>query len=308
LTSHNLTSKDLYLPGRSDDYVNRGLAQLFVRFYVDTWGRTITNFGAAIHYLQRVLDDSLNRANKVAKRGSIKDDRFLTKFKKDMIIQLADEYRSEIHDLHASLCTQIPRSKELALVDANYDPTVLLNLSALAKSNVVTGYTHSGQVGHCGSEGRALMMHHGFISEMQYMGDGETVDNFIHNYGKTNRVGRLELKSFCNHRNPRMDTSAHLGMNLLLHFCVLSAPFPDFLNGEDYTKRPVFRSTPSYHNSNWNALFKVVGINCDKVTHQQRQKLQQKLADACLDLMHLERFIRYASNGQKQMCTMLQSR
>ena len=66
---------------------------MFVRLYVDTRGRTITNFGAAIHYLQRVLDDSLNRANKVAKRGSIKDDRFLTKFKKDMLIQLADEYR-----------------------------------------------------------------------------------------------------------------------------------------------------------------------------------------------------------------------
>jgi predicted mannosyl-3-phosphoglycerate phosphatase (HAD superfamily) len=37
------------------------------------------------------------------------------------------------------------------------------------------------------------------------------------------------------------------------------------------------------------------------VTHQQRRQLQQKLADAGLDLMHLERFIGYASNGQKQM-------
>jgi hypothetical protein len=45
----------------------------------------------------------------------------------------------------------------------------------------------------------------------------------------------------------------------------------------------------------------VSGIICDKVTHQQRQQLQQKLADAGLNLMHLERFIRYASNGQKQM-------
>jgi hypothetical protein len=45
----------------------------------------------------------------------------------------------------------------------------------------------------------------------------------------------------------------------------------------------------------------VSDINCDKVTHQQRQQLQQKLVDAGLDLMHLERFIRYASNGQKQM-------
>jgi hypothetical protein len=80
---------------------------LFVRFYVDTRGRTKTTFGNAIHYLQRVLDDSLNRANKVAKRVSIKDDRFLTKFKKDMLIQVAEEYRSEVHDLHASLSTQI---------------------------------------------------------------------------------------------------------------------------------------------------------------------------------------------------------
>ena len=153
------------------------------------------------------------------------------------------------------------------------------------------------------------MMHHGFISEMQYLGDGETVDNFIHNFGKTNRVGRLETKTFCNHRNPRMDTSAHLGMNALLRFCVLCEPFPDFLDGKDYTKRPVFRSSRSYHstyppstqNSNWNALFKASGINCEKVTHQQRQQLQQKLADAGLGLMHLERFIGYATNGQKQM-------
>jgi hypothetical protein len=120
-----------------------------------------------------------------------------------MLIQLAEEYRSEVHDWHASLSTQIPHLKELTLVKACYDPAVPPNLSALAKSNVVTGYTHSGQAGHRGNEGHALMMHHGFISEMQYLGDGETVDNFIHNYGKTNRVGPLERKSFCNHRNPR---------------------------------------------------------------------------------------------------------
>jgi hypothetical protein len=88
LSRFNLTSKDLYLSGPSDDYVNRGLARLFVRYCVEKRGRTKTNFGNAIHYLQRVLDDSLDRANKVAKRGSIKDDRFLTKFKKDMLIQV----------------------------------------------------------------------------------------------------------------------------------------------------------------------------------------------------------------------------
>jgi hypothetical protein len=37
-----------------------------------------------------------------------------------------------------------------------------------------------------------------------------------------------------------MDTSAHFGMNVLLRFCVLCKPFPEFLDGEDYTKRPVF--------------------------------------------------------------------
>jgi hypothetical protein len=133
LSMLNLTSKDLYLPGCSDDYVNCGLARLFVRFYVDTRGHTKTNFGNVIHYLQRVLDNSLNRAKKVAKRGSIKDDRFLTKFKKDMLIQVAEEYRSEVHNLHASLSTQIPRSQELALVEACYDPNVLPNLSALCQ-------------------------------------------------------------------------------------------------------------------------------------------------------------------------------
>jgi hypothetical protein len=92
LSRFNLTSKDLYLTGRSDDYVNRGLARLFVRYHVEKRGRTKTNFGNDIHYLQQLLDDSLNRANKVAKRGSIKDDRFLTKFKKDMLIQVAEEY------------------------------------------------------------------------------------------------------------------------------------------------------------------------------------------------------------------------
>jgi hypothetical protein len=51
LTRHNLTSKDLYLPGGSDDYVNSRLARLFVKYYVEIQDWTITNFGAAINYL-----------------------------------------------------------------------------------------------------------------------------------------------------------------------------------------------------------------------------------------------------------------
>jgi hypothetical protein len=179
LKKHKLPSKDLYLPGVPDDYVNRGLARLFLQYFVEKLGFTKTNYSLALNFMQRKLDDSLNKAQKVAKRGAI--DGVQT-----MQISLAKESRKLGSDLHASLSSQIPRSKELALVDACYDPFVVSSLSNLAKSNVVTGYTHSGQVGHRGNEGRALMMHHGFISEMQYLGDGETVDNFIHNYGKTN--------------------------------------------------------------------------------------------------------------------------
>jgi hypothetical protein len=36
LSQHKLSSKELYLPGQADDYVNRGLGQLFVGFYVET--------------------------------------------------------------------------------------------------------------------------------------------------------------------------------------------------------------------------------------------------------------------------------
>jgi hypothetical protein len=77
-------------------------------------------------------------------------------------------------------------------------------------------------------------------------------------------------------------------------------PFPDFQDGNAYTKWPMFHSAHSsgwlllrttstppsmLTNSNWNAtIFKATSINADKVTHQQQQ---QKLADAGLDLMHL---------------------
>jgi hypothetical protein len=36
LSQHKLSSKELYLPGQADDYVNWGLGQLFVGFYVET--------------------------------------------------------------------------------------------------------------------------------------------------------------------------------------------------------------------------------------------------------------------------------
>jgi hypothetical protein len=48
-------------------------------------------------------------------------------------------------------------------------------------------------------------------------------------------------------------------------------------------------------------LERVSGINAKKVIHQQQQQLKQKFANARLDLMHLKRFIGYATIGQKQM-------
>ncbi len=99
--------------------------------------------------MQHKLDDALKKAYKVARCGTIKDYSFMKKFQKQMLIKLANESRKEVTDnLHAYLSSQIPRSKELALVDACYDPSVLPNLCNLEKSNVVPGYTHSGQVGH----------------------------------------------------------------------------------------------------------------------------------------------------------------
>jgi hypothetical protein len=120
LAKHQLSSKEIYLPGQSNNYVNRGLARAFVRFFVQNQGRTKTNISMSINFLQRLLDDSLNKDNKVAKRGAIKDDAFFKKFKKSMEIELADESRKTVKDLHAQLSSQIPRSKELALVDACY--------------------------------------------------------------------------------------------------------------------------------------------------------------------------------------------
>jgi hypothetical protein len=295
-----------------DDCANHGLAQLVVRYYVQTQGRTKTNSGLAFNFMHSKLDDALNKANKVAKHGAIKDGRFLKKFLKDMLVQLVDESRKEVHhNLCASLTSQIPCSKELALANVCYDPIAVPNLSALAKSNVVISYTHSDQVGHRRNEARrGLMMHHGFISEMQYLGDGETVDNFIHNFGKTNRVGHLETKTFWNHHNPRMDTLVHLGMNALLCLCVLCEQFHDFHEGNDYANRPIFWSSHSYH-SPYPPLHRIqIGMPYSRLlasmlknlTHQQQQQLQQKLTDAGLNLMQLKRFIGYASsNGQKQM-------
>jgi hypothetical protein len=65
-------------------------------------------------------------------------------------------------------------------VDCFYDPLVLVaNLCAIAKSNVVTGYTLSTQVGSRGLDSRGMMISHGD----EFLGDGEDMDHFVHNHG-----------------------------------------------------------------------------------------------------------------------------
>jgi hypothetical protein len=116
----------------------------------------------------------------------------------------------------------ISRTRQLCLVDCCYIPLVLTNLRAIAKSNVVTGYTLSSQVASRGLDSRRMMISHGFVKKMRFLGDGEDVDHLVHNHGKTNRVGHVTCKAFATHCNPRMDSSAHLGLSALLLYSCLS--------------------------------------------------------------------------------------
>jgi hypothetical protein len=119
----------------------------------------------------------------------------------------------------------------------------------------------------------------------------------------------MEYKAFATHRNPRMDASAHLGLNLLLRFNVMEEPFPDFLVPSDYAVRPIFRSQGNYKKtlpsdtmqSNWSAMFKALGIVCPKVTHQPRVQTQQRLADKGCSSQNIERSIGYAPDGMNKM-------
>jgi hypothetical protein len=94
-----------------------------------------------------------------------------------------------------------------------------------------------------------MMFHYDFICKMEFIGDGDDVDHFIHNQGKTNSVARREYKAFAIHKNPRMDTSAHLVIILLLWFICHGEPFPDFLEPKEYAQRPIFWSVSYYSKS-----------------------------------------------------------
>jgi hypothetical protein len=107
---------------------------------------------------------------------------------------------------------------------------------------------------------------------MQFLGNGQDdVDHLVHNHGKTNRVGRVTYKAFATHCNPRIDSSAHLGLGALLCYSCLGEPFPNFLEPKDYAKRHLFRASMSYEKryppstqySNWKKVFN----HCDIFLH-----------------------------------------
>jgi hypothetical protein len=305
-----LVSKDLYIPNKKDD-INRVLVRTFIKWYIYKTSPTESHISEALMFLQRKLSDAMNAVGEIPRKGSIREDPWIKEFTKDMLVKVASSEESQLRDLHADMDRQISRTDQLRLVDCCYDPRVLSNLSAIAKSNVVTGYTLASQLGSRGSDSRGMMISHGFVKKMQYLGDGEDVDHFFQNHGKTNRVGRVTYKAFATHRNPRMDSSAHLGMSTLLRYSCSGEPIPDFLNPEDYCKRPVFRSSTAYNNqypgttqySNWKKVFAECGIYCSKVTHVCRGQIQQELSDKGVCAQDHERFFGYAAPGEKKMNT-----
>jgi hypothetical protein len=302
-------SLSIFIPDQQFDYVNRKLVRLFVIAYVRHTGHSSTHYLEACNFMQRLLEDEMAKKGVIPNKGIIKADKYLKDFEKDVHVMRAKKERESGADLQEHLDSQISREEELRLVDICYDPRILRGMSYIAKSNVVSGYLHSAQVGTRGSDTRGVLMNHCFIRRMDFLGKGELVDNLLLNQGKTNRVGRIEYKAFATHVNPRMDASAHLGMNMLLRFAYQGEPFPDFLDIEDYAKRPVFRSAKSYlrhyppttQYRNWKSVFDASGITCNKVTHQQRGQVQQKLSDKGCPLDTLERFMGYAGAGQKEM-------
>jgi hypothetical protein len=291
--------------------VNRLLVRRFIDFFVKT--RPIPSAGhitEALCYLQRRLSDEMQECGTISRKGAIREDAtWINGYKRQFQVEKASLNKSGFKDIQAKIESRIPRSQELQLIDTCYDLLQLPRMKLLARSNLASAFAHAGQAGTRGSDSRSLNFNHGFLKEMEFLGDGEDVDHFVHNEGKTNRTGRIEYKAFATHMNPRLDASAHLGLSLLLRFNVLHEPFPNFLKPKDYASRPVYRSSrgyskhisPSGMHDNWKRGFEHVGIVCQKLTHQPRIDLQQRIADKGCTSDMIERFIGYAPAGTGKM-------
>jgi hypothetical protein len=187
---------------------------------------TVSHISESLMFLQRKLSDAMNAVGKIPRKGMIREDTWIKAFTKNMLVKVANSQEMQLRNLHADMDCQITRTDQLRLVDCCYDSHVMTNLSAMAKANVVTGYTLLSQIGSRGSDSRGIMISHDFVKAMRFLGEGEDVHHYVHNHGKTNRVGPVTYKAFATHRNPRMDSSAHLGMSTLLRFSCSGEPFP----------------------------------------------------------------------------------
>jgi hypothetical protein len=201
----------------------------------------------AVQFLQRKLQDEMEKTGRVCMSNTIRQDRWYgTNAKRIQVMNAMNKVELEKMDLHCRIAKSLPKDKELELVDFVYDASNS-NLTRLAQCNLVSMYTHCRQVGVRGKEDRNLYFYHAFIGTMERLGEGRTnnVDNFMHLTGKTNRTGRLDYKSFAAHMNPRLDSGGHMGDMVLERFTMMKEGFPIFLDPKDYSRRPVFRSVQS---------------------------------------------------------------
>jgi hypothetical protein len=99
----------------------------------------------------------------------------------------------QLRDIHADMDHQITRTDQLRLVDCCYDSHAMTNLSAMAKLNVVTGYTLSSQIGSRGSDSRGIMISHGFVKAMWLLGEGKDVDHFVSVVSRTKHLLLIKI-------------------------------------------------------------------------------------------------------------------
>ena len=95
---------------------------------------------------------------------------------------------------------------------------------------------------------------------------------------------------------------------LVWRFCIMKAPFPDFLNPEDIFKRPTLRQansemTPVSYDSSYAIMKKLYESECvdaTKVLHQGRGEGQRALADDLVPIEEIRRLCKYIHDDQAE--------
>jgi hypothetical protein len=113
----------------------------FIQWYILHTSPTVSHISESLMFLQRKLSDPMNAVGKIPWKGMIRENSWIKDFTKDMLVKVANSEEMQLRDLHADMDRQITRTDQLRLVDCCYDSLAMTNLSAIAKSNVVTDYT-----------------------------------------------------------------------------------------------------------------------------------------------------------------------